>query len=172
MSKGSVMFVLVVFVSIFLLIPLGFFIFSKDTNSADVKGAKISNVQSTFSGIRVEIASSGTWDLYQYLCVDREECIEGLDSGTAWGKVSGGSVKNYAVEIKSDYKWKNYSYLKLYVRSGWGSTSGLFNIISVDSALNAVSENIIYKGVQYSVLLIPIEGVLDNFGGSVSFSDL
>ncbi|OGC77525.1 hypothetical protein A2619_01940 [candidate division WWE3 bacterium RIFOXYD1_FULL_39_9] len=123
-------------------------------------------------GISVEVTSvGGTWDLYAYLCNSEEECSDNLTSGKKIGVFSGGNSEQFLVQIPYDSSWDSHKYVKLYVKTGWGSTSRTFSVSGQDEQLG-----LIYKeyagdtGRKYNLILVPVEklGSENNYIGSFS----
>jgi len=55
-------------------------VFSTKQASDDVKG-----VETDVSSLVVKVVSkSGSWDMFKYLCENKNQCVESLNSGNFW----------------------------------------------------------------------------------------
>lgn len=173
MSKGIKLPLVLIFLALFLSIPVLFFYYIKDKNvdTTNVKGVQ-SEIPSK-SGITVRVSSNGgTWDLHQFLCDDKEACLKTLNIGKPWGIVSGGVTKNYEFNIAANQKWEsNFKYIKLFVRSSWGSMSRDFNPTVLNQSDLTETFTITSDGVSYKVILVPLEKINENSAILIDFRD-
>jgi hypothetical protein len=169
MKKGSLI-PLVFIVSLFLIVPAAFWVLTSKTSNENVRGVSI---KSDKKGILVRIDSNyGNWDMVKYLCKDKEVCEASLVSGKGLDTTSGGQVKNRDVVVEYSPDWKDYKYLKVYVRSGWGSQVREFKVTKIGSVPGMTTEKITYGGSDYNVVFIPLDTVSESLLPTVRFSDL
>lgn len=146
--------------------------FSHKDQNANVMGISSSDNSVEKKGVSVQVKStSGTWDMYQYLCKTKDECLSDLFSGYSSGSVSGGASDNVNIYIEALNNWKDYEYLKIFVRPGWGSDSSSFNVTNSSSELQAIRNTINYKGASHNIVLIPLENMLSGMTGTINFSN-
>jgi hypothetical protein len=150
MKKGSLI-PLIFIVGLFLIVPAAFCV----------------------KGVLVRVDSNyGNWDMVQYLCKDKETCATSLISGKGLDTTSGGQVKNRDVAIEYTLDWKDFQYLKIYVRSGWGSQVREFNVSRIGSVPGMTVEKMTYGGSEYNVVFVPLDIIGQNLLPTVRFSDL
>lgn len=168
MRKGFAWPLLLIFI-VFLAVPLAYWYFSYRSAQESIKGVKTSGIE---VGFYVTINSKGgTWDLSSFLCKTRSECLESLSSGYMLGTNSGGKVSGYDITFSYDNSWNDYSYLKLFVKSGWG-TQGKAFVVTDQGVVNGTSiEQINGDGYSQDVVLIPVKEVKHGFQKSAEFSD-
>ncbi|MDC0449000.1 hypothetical protein OAL67_00075 [bacterium] len=158
---------LIVFFSLFVIIPLSYFLFVYKEGYSDpnVRGAKTNEVIPT-NGFSLQVTSKGgTWELYEYFCKTKEECLTSLMSGERFGNVGGGAVEDYDVFLTPDDSWEEYKFVKVFIRAGWGSTDRSFNLVGAEVL------QVDYEGSTYNVLLVPVEDVLDRYYIAGKFID-
>ena len=120
--------ILFLLVSVFML--AGFWIFTNDINvssSSDVHGASTPKKYAK-PGLGVSVTSTGTWDLYEYLCVTESECTQSLQSGKRFGTISGGATSLHAIEIEASREWSSYKFIKLFVKSACQSNISNYKV--------------------------------------------
>jgi len=167
MKKGSSL-PLVLIVVAFLLIPLGFWFYYSNSNEDNVKGAKISGVN---SGFFVTVDSKGaTWDLMAYLCKDKTACLASPTAGFQLETISGGKVKNYQVTYSYQDSWDQYSYLKIYAKSGWGSQARNFSVVKLGSVPGSAMQKVT-DGVTFDMVIFPLKEIKSSFFEAAEFSD-
>lgn len=170
-SKGFSVPIVVIFVAIFLAVPLVYLFLSKNSsNNVDVKGAS-AQVEVTKTGLGIFITSGGTWDLFEYLCKDLDECSKDLMSGNRWGTVSGGAVQDFRVSVPSDSDWGSSKYLKIFVREGWGSMQRSFDLKLINSEEGISEKPFTYSGSEYKVILIELEKIKNKAIDIATYSD-
>jgi hypothetical protein len=167
MRKGAGPLLAVLFISVFLAIPILYFFYTQppaNLEGESVKGVRSGEISEN-GGVSLVVSSSfGTWDLYEYLCVSMDECLSGLMSGKEWSTVSGGTTDGHEVNITFPPTWEEYEYLKVFVLPGWGSSSRSFNVSGSESL---IVEPYTYEGGTYSVGLIPLRSEDGAAKGSV-----
>lgn len=169
MKKGSLI-PLVFIVSLFLIVPAAFWVLTSRVPNENVRGISI---KSNAKGVLVRIDSNyGNWDMVKYLCKDKEACEVSLISGKGLDTTSGGQVKNRDVAVEYTSEWKDYQYLKIYVRPGWGSQVREFNVSKIGSVPGMTIEKMTYGGSDYSVVFIPLDIISESLLPTVRFSDL
>ena len=167
--RKKISFPLIAIILLFLVIPIAFWFFSTKRVSDDVKG-----VETDFSGLVVKVVSkNGSWDMFKYLCENRDQCAESLNSGKFLDKTSGGGGENdQFVTIKYSPDWKSYEFIKIYVESGWGSTDRVFKVSLSDSIPGSFIGKFSYGERDYETVIIPVSvfnsGFFDN---AVTFYD-
>lgn len=153
-QNGFALPALLLFVAGFLIIPLGFWFVSKQGN---VQGIK---TDTPAQGVAVQIVSQGdSWDLYEYLCETREECVESLTSGKRWESVHGGVTAGSNVFIRYNDVLKDYKYMRVAVKQSKGGYLGIRQGAEVARV----------EGTQ--VFLVPIESLTNNTAKTLEFSD-
>jgi hypothetical protein len=168
MKKGSSLPLLLMIVA-FLAIPLGFWFFYSKSNSDNVKGA---NSMGNGKGVYFNVASNlTTWNLMSYLCKDAEACVASPEAGYQLETVSGGKTSNYQVTLPYQDSWNEYSYLKVYVKSGWGNQSKVFNIVKIGKINDSYVKQNSFDGVSYHMLMIPLKEIKNSLLESATFSD-
>jgi hypothetical protein len=153
-QNGFTLPVVLIFVLAFLAAPLVFwFSSSKNSSKSDVQG-----VESTMSkeGTYIQVTSQkGSWDLFEYLCKTKEECTDSLTSGKKWEAISGGTTSGSSIKINYSELWKDYTYLKVFVKPGWGGSTHSFALKNEFDA--SAVENKIFGNDQ--ALILPISVV-------------
>jgi len=174
MPKGFALPFVIIFIVLFLSLPIGFYFYFVKGVSSDtgfVKG--ISSDLSSKPGVNIIISSKGgTWDLHQFLCDDKSACLKSLTIGKPWGIVSGGVTQSYFFNIDPSQNWgSGFKYMKLFVKSSWGSMIRVFDVSSTSSP--ELFENVVInsEGVDYNVILIPLENIKTDSSIMLEFSD-
>lgn len=163
-SAHLVIFAVVVIVGFGLFYPL-----IKD-NSSDVKGTSV-NEENT-GGMSIAIISRNTsWDLFQYLCKDEDECTKSADSGKRISKLSGDITDSKTIRIRPIPEWEDYSFLKLYVRPGWDVSSNGLNVSSKGDVPGTLVYDFSNGNAKQTVLIVPTYPMLNQFFQSATFTD-
>lgn len=167
-NRGFAVPIVLVFTLIFLILPLIFW-YSFNANSAEtVKGT---SVKSEENSILVKIVSpSGPWDLQQYLCKDKNECVSSVFSGKRYATISGGKTQGHYVSITSPKSSGDYKFLKVYATAGSGLTAADFNVLDSQVLLGRSIEKVTLKENSFSVeaVLIPLESFANTTGATES----
>ena len=167
--KKSNLIPLVLVVSTFLMLPIVFF-FLNSKNGGNVQGTK---TQANKKGIVLKITSNyGTWDMTKYFCKTKDECLTSLFSGKIIDTTSGGVVEGSHVTVDYSPEWTNYEFIKVFVKSGWGSSTRTFKVSAMGAVPDVTVEKVTYGGVSYNVVLIPLSSVNGVLLEVASFSDL
>ncbi|KKS06076.1 MAG: hypothetical protein UU59_C0036G0006 [candidate division WWE3 bacterium GW2011_GWE1_41_27] len=161
---GALFFIIAVF---FIAAPFAFYIASL-RNSSEVKGVSTPGYPKGFSV--VVNSSQGTWDLYQYGCADLDECRKSLFSGKKVSLTSGGADKSYTLPFVVAPGSQDVSYVKFFVKPGWGSAQRIF---SIDMGSFPGMENAEFEaeGKKVNALIIPVKAFEDSHFTAGSFSD-
>lgn len=168
MRKGSALPLLLI-VTLFLMVPAVYWYIGYRDSVNNVKGAKTSEIE---YGLYVTITSNkGTWDLNSYLCKSKSECLESLDSGNKLDTRSGGRAVEYEVDLVYSEQWANYSFLKIFVKPGWGAQERVFKVLNPGLVQGTTVEKITSDGVRQEVVLIPVKELKAGFIKSADFSD-
>ena len=149
-----------------------YFLLSKGKDSASQVMGASTTVSQMRPGFSVSISSlAQTWDLVEYLCETKEECLDSLTSGRRFNTVSGGQTELHDVVVNYSKEWDNYSYIKYFVRSGLYKQGTEFKIVNLgDVPGSSVHE--VYDGTyKYSIVLLPIKSIQTSFYTSAVFSD-
>lgn len=147
--------IVVLFVLAFMIIPLGFWYSGAHKVSAgDVQG--IESTETKTGTHLLVISSSGAWDMFEYLCKNKDECEKNLSSGKKLESVSGGKTLGSTVTLNYMDSWKDYEFLKVYAKQGWGS-SGISNFEINKKIQDGYGE--IIQVEKQNVLLIPIKEI-------------
>ena len=163
--------ILFLLVSVFML--AGFWIFTNDINvssSSNVHGAA-TPLQNAKPGLGVSVISSGTWDLYEYLCTTKAECTQSLQSGKRFGTISGGATSLHSVEIENSPEWEGYSFLKLFVKSGGQNNVVNYKILGVGDVPESSVVSLSDGGVVYNAVIIPLNNAVNAYFKSATFTD-
>jgi len=159
---------LIIIVAVFLAVPVTFWALSSSKNSSD----DVRGVKTGVFGLIIEVSSkNGFWDMSEYLCKDREECLESLQSGKFLEKTSGGGVDDQYVTLRYSSDWGSYQYLKIYVEPGWGSMERDFNASLKEHVENSSVEKLNSNGNEYEIVLVPTAGLDSNIFDVARFSD-
>jgi len=164
------------FILFFLTIPFiyYFFLFNLSDNK-NVKG--VSTFEPKYSGVIVNIKSTqGNWDMYKFLCSTISDCTSSLNNGKPWGIVSGGTIDNYFYNLNSLNNEKeekeDYKFIKIYVRSSWGSVQRIFEpSIKFDNNKDFNLYEIKNDLNNYKVVIFPIEYLKSLDSYKIEFSD-
>jgi hypothetical protein len=168
MKRGSV-WPLLLIITVFLTIPLGYWYFGYRASQNDIKGAKTTGIM---NGLFIIVDSNnGTWDLNSYLCKTKSECLESSTSGIKLDTKSGGKVAGYEVNIVYQDQWNDYSFLKLFVKSGWGTQARPFRVLDRGVVTGTSVEKINSDNFQQSVVLVPVKELVNGFYKGAEFSD-
>jgi hypothetical protein len=172
MNKGFALPLMLVIIIAFVSVPVLYSFVLFKTNSNDVKGAKTQH--SSEPGLNLKITSKGGgWDVYQITCVTQDECKKSLMNGKEWGIVSGGTTEDYEINISPNDNYGDKKFIKIFARSGWGSASRTFNIITSGIPENVKKDYTVqkmtYQGAEYNVLTLPLD--LLNTTAQVGFID-
>lgn len=167
-SKGLSL-ILVLVIVLFISVPALFWFLSSRSSKTDVRG--VSSI-ADINGVVVYVSSkSSTWELNGYACETKDDCLSSLTSGVKVNSISGGVSNKYEVILNNLSDWDNYSYLKLYVKSGWGSSLRVFNV-SVSGEISSASiESVSDGNYSYDVAIIPLEAIRSGSFSVVSFSN-
>jgi len=158
---------LIIIVSAFIIIPVVFWVFTFREEPNDVRG-----VTTGGNGVLINIVSkNGAWDMSKFLCEDISTCRESLTSVKPLEKTSGGGIEEQSIIIRSSKDWDSYEYLKIYVKSGWGSVERFFSISLTDGVKEAVIESFDYDGNTYEAVIVPTDLLRSEFVDSITFSD-
>ena len=165
--KKSPPFPLIIIVLAFIGIPVVFWAFTFNKESDDVKGLSTEK-----SGIVVNVLSkNGAWDMYQYMCEDKSTCLEGLTSGKSLEKTSGGGGSEQSVSIIPSIDWGSNKYIKIFVKSGWGSTERSFDVKLGDGFNDQVIEEFDSNGDIYKAVILSTDMLRSELVGSMTFTD-
>lgn len=176
LKRGFTAPLLLVLVTSFFVLASLFWVISNNVNtsttSTNVKGAS-SNVPSYAKpGFAIYVsASQGTWDLVQYLCKDYDACVSSLDSGKRWGTVGGGPADLQEIFVEYNPQWSEYKYIKLYVRSSWGSQMRLFTPTKLGDVPDTKAVIVTANNAKYNVVVMPVEAFSTKFYKSAEFTD-
>jgi hypothetical protein len=159
---------LIIIISAFIIIPVVFWVFTFRNNADNVRGTTVAS-----SGVLVKIISEkGSWDMSKYLCEDISTCLESLTSGKSLEKTSGGWGAGQTLVIRPTSDWSQYEYIKIFVKSGWGSSERFFSAsLSEDTIKGGSIEKFNYGGNTYESVILPVEILRSEIAGSVTFSD-
>jgi hypothetical protein len=158
---------LVIIVSAFVVIPVVFWIFTFGEESEDVRGSRTGD-----SGILINIISkNGAWDMSKYLCEDITICFESLTSGKSLEKTSGGGIEDQSIIVRPSKDWDSYNYVKIFVKSGWGSSERFFTVSSQGDVSQDVVKKFEHGGNTYEAVVVPIDMMKSELVDSVIFSD-
>ena len=168
MRKSSLLPIALI-ISVFLVLPVAFFLLNSKNTDGVVRGAK---TKSDSKGIIVKVSSNyGTWEMSKYLCKTKEECLASLASGKSLDTTGGGIVENYDVFISYTSDWDNYSYLKVFIKPAWGSQARQF-IASYPQGFSSVSvDSISSEGSKINVILVPLGRLDDSSVEVAKFTD-
>ncbi len=168
---------LVLIIAAFILaIPAYYWVSSNSLNvspSKEIQGASTVNTTSAKPGFSVTVTSNAeTWDLIEYLCEDRSECVSSLEAGKRWGTVSGGQADLHEVFVEYSPEWEGYDYIKYYVKPGWFATDSQFVVVDKGEVPGT---EVVSLGdgasTTYKVVLTPVTRISGEFYTSAQFSD-
>ncbi len=143
--------VVLIFVLAFLAAPLVFWL--KGSKGGEQPNVQGSESFSSKEGTYIQVTSEkGPWDLFEYLCKTKEECVESLTSGKKWEAISGGTTVGSSIKINYSELWKDFKYLKVFVKPGWGVSTHSFALKNEFGAVDA--ETKVFDNDQ--ALILPI----------------
>lgn len=175
MRNGFSALLLIVLVALLAGLPLLYWGFSNKVNlskSMDNVRGVISTGSYASSGFSILVVSdSETWDLVEYLCKDLQACVSSLNSGERLGTVSGGQTNMHEVIFEPKDGWKDYKYIKVFVRPGWLGSSSSFMVKDLGRAPGSDVYTVKEGQSSYEFVVIPLEGVFSNFYKAATFSD-
>lgn len=168
--------IVIVIALLLLVIPAYFFIETNNFNSSsseNIRGAQTVGDAYAKPGFSVSItAQAATWDLVEYMCKSLDECISSVTAGSRLGTVSGGTTDLHEVIISYSDEWKDYEYIKFYVRSGWYTEGGMFKVIDLGEVPGSDIYTLSDGTNNYEAVIAPISSLTKNFYSSASFSDI
>jgi len=160
---------LALIICVFLILPVAFWFFNTRVDKGSVRGAKI---KSDSKGVIVKVSSNyGTWEMSKYLCKTKDECLLSLTSGKSLDKVGGGVVENQDVAVLYDQSFKDYSFLKVFIKPAWGSQARNFTASSIQDLSKISVENISSNDYEYSVVIIPMSSLENSLEDIARFTD-
>lgn len=132
----------------------------------EVRGA--SNSAAISQGFSVLVTSPSTWDFYEYLCTSLSECEKSLTSGVRYSVTSGGQTAGHEIVVAFADSWKDFEYIKVFARPGWGAVSSDFDLVNNSSV---ATKTFTQDQQQVDAAFIPISNVSSEYIESlVSFS--
>jgi hypothetical protein len=139
----------------------------------DVKGVSTVGAIDVKPGFGISVTSQkGTWDTFVYLCKDKAECLASLDSGVRWTTVGGGEAADKDVFIEAKDSWKKYSYVKVFVKPGWGSPSRTFEARLEKVPLSVEKSSLEKDNEKVEIVVFPSIDTVSNFYKISTFTDL
>lgn len=154
---------------VFLILPVAFWFFNSNVDKGDVQGAK---VKSDSKGVIIKVSSNyGTWEMSKYLCKTKDECLLSLTSGKSLDTIGGGVVENQDVAILYDESFKEYSFLKVFIKPAWGSQARNFTASSIRGSSQSSIENISSNDSVYNVVIIPVSSLENSLEDIARFTD-
>lgn len=168
---------IVIMIVLFLLIvPVYFFVHTNNFNSsssANIKGAQTVGDAYAKPGFSVSVtAQASTWDLVEYMCKSLDECLTSVTAGSRLGTVSGGTTDLHEVVVSYSDEWKDYEYIKFYVRSGWYTNGSMFKVVELGNVPGSDIYTLSDGTNSYETVIAPISSLTKNFYSSATFSDL
>lgn len=149
-----------------------FFVYSKTVSSNNVQGISTESAETLKQGLQLSIVSgNSSWEMLKYLCKTEDECLENLDSGKRLDKMSGSPTELRDISLTPDDAWKEYSYLKVYVRSSLDLINSGFRVLSLGNVPGTLAKDIKSGSSSVGVVLIPIQPLFENFYKSATFSN-
>ncbi len=159
--------ILLIIILFFLAAPVAFYLFSLKEKS-EIRGAASSGPANGFS---IEINSSGgTWDLYEYGCVDMNECEAGLYSGRRISVTSGGDEDYHRVSFTVKPSSDEIKYVKFFVKPAWGSVQRIF-ALNPGRAAGLEVAGFDEGNSSISALIVPVSSFSSAHFVAGSFSD-
>jgi hypothetical protein len=151
------------------MLPVGFWFLTSQYSKDNVRGI---TTKSSSKGIIIQVDSNfGTWELNKYLCKTMDECLLSLTSGKALETIGGGDVVNKDLIIEYSPDWNDYTLLKVYVKSGWGSQSRDFSASLISSNFDFSIKKINSNNTTYDVVILPVESVSSGLLKVARFTD-
>ncbi|HSX39311.1 MAG TPA: hypothetical protein VLI92_01850 [Candidatus Saccharimonadales bacterium] len=173
MQKGSSGLLVIIFIALLVILPVSTWVVIKSTaKDGSVQGASTVDSSSTSPGFSVNVvAKSSGWDLEEYVCKTLDECSNSPESGMRWATISGGQTALHKVDVLYTSELDSYSYMKVLVKSGWGTSLKTFKISEAGSVPGSKKQTLKDGQVNYDVLLLPLDKVKTAFYTSATFSD-
>uniref|UniRef100_A0A7C4XNM5 Uncharacterized protein n=1 Tax=candidate division WWE3 bacterium TaxID=2053526 RepID=A0A7C4XNM5_UNCKA len=123
-------------------------------------------------GLQISVVSGNTsWEMLKYLCVSESDCLESLDAGRRLSKLSGSPTELRDVSVVPEDFWKEFKFLKVYVRSSLNLMGGGFDVLSQGEVPGTLIKKIPFGSENVSVVLIPVEPLFNSYHKSATFSD-
>ena len=171
-ARGLTIPFVMIFVAVFISVPLLFWYVSNSGRPSDIRGASDSNVEADVSGLKFGVNSfGGTWDLFAYLCEDYETCVESLTAGKKHKVVSGGTGEDFGIAVPKVEEWDSYEYLKVFVKPSWGSHHRTFKVLENVKSTDVSVETIEVEGEEITLVLVYLENAESLPAGVATFSD-
>ncbi|MBI2414844.1 hypothetical protein HYV31_03345 [candidate division WWE3 bacterium] len=149
----------------------GIFIYSSYRTYPNVRGTNTQSQQSK-TGLELSVVSTNTsWEMLKYLCISESDCLESLDAGRRLSKVSGSPTELRDISESPDDTWKEFKFLKVYVRSSLSLINSSFSVLTLGDVPGTLMKVIPFGNAKVNVALIPIEPLLSSFYKSATFSD-
>lgn len=159
-----------------LLVPILFWGVSNQFNfsfsSPNIKNVKGFQTNDSIdkNGFLITVDSGGVpWELIEYLCVSEEECLESLNSGTRYGIVGGGAEEVSEIVVEYSPKWKNYPFMKFYIKPGSLSSYNVFKVLDLGAIQNSQVKVFEENGKSFEAVIMPLETVSESFNISAKF---
>lgn len=171
-NKGFAIPIVIIFIGIFLAIPIVYWFISEEKNDSQIMGSSVSGNLSDGSGLVIEVSSkNGTWDLFYYLCETENECVFDITAGKKQTTFHGGTVTNHKIVIEKGDEWQVYEFAKFFIKPSWGSGSSGFKVTSSGEIIGSYTKTLSDGEENIEVVLVPLESVGETLGNSAVFSD-
>jgi hypothetical protein len=166
MSKGFAQPLLII--TIVAVLGLSFaLLYTRGDFSKDVKGTSTASAD-TKPGFSVSIVSTGgMWELSKVLCLTEDECSNNFSGGKKIGSIGGGETDSHTLSIQYSPDWKDYKFMKIFVKPSWNSSTRNFNVKSLGDITGSVKKTF----SEGDALIFPVEEISSNFKVSATFSD-
>ena len=156
-------------------LPILYWVFNNQFNFSfsgpNVKGSNIASMEGK-NGVLVSIRSNGiSWELVEYLCVTREECVADLNSGTHFGTVGGGGSEAATHDFFIEYsrQFDNYSFLKIYLKPGWLNSSMRFLVDEIGTIEGSELVTFENNNSEFDAIIIPLDAIKNSVVKSANF---
>jgi hypothetical protein len=167
MPKGFSATALAIIITIVLSFSLVTWIAYSNSSAPKVRGASSSG-DLIKPGFSVDVSSQkGTWELYVFLCEEKDTCLESSDSGVRWLTKGGGKTSDSEVFLEATDLWDKYDYIKVFAKPGWGSDERKFSVSKENIPLEVEVKNI--DG--FDILVLDSRDLRTDFYKVANFSD-
>src|SRR4030065_1332842 len=169
MKKGFSLVIIISVLSIFGAALLGYIGYMSESSGSQDEVKGISSQNKNNSGFSIILSSPSTWDFYEYVCKDLDECKKSLLSGKKYASISGGSVFDHELVVTYTDQWRDYQYLKIFMKPSLGDPTENFSLTNIqrESGLVDVSFKS-EEGYVTNAVIIPIKVIQESFMESIS----
>lgn len=175
-QKGYTLPALLLIVALIISLPLYTVVQNKWAESGirEVQGVSSNRAGSDSKyGFTTKIRTTNdTWTLTENLCKTLEECVESMESGTKFAILNGAHVEEHEIVINYSPSWKDFEYLKIYVKEGLNTNGRNKNYMVSDEGEipNQYLETFTQNERTVTTVIIPLETLRKGFHVGPTFT--